>query len=108
VLTCREAIARLTFLEQGELALPDERATKRHLAACEGCLPYWRTYRATVVLERQAYAAEGRIGLEVPEDFARRVLAAARNLTGFLTSARHAIILLSGVAAAPLLAFFLR
>jgi len=109
VLTCRQAISRLTDVETGDLAAPERRATKRHLAACDGCLAYWRSYRTTVALERRAYDGEQAASdLVASEDLVRRILAAARNAPAFLASARYAIHVLSGIAAAPLIAFWLR
>ena len=108
MLTCRDAISRLADLEDGELARADRQNTRRHLAGCEGCLPYWRSYRTTVALARRAYSEEDPANLEMPEELVGEVLAHARTLSRFLASARYAFHVLSGVAAAPLLALWLR
>ena len=76
MLTCRQAISRLTDVETGDLAAPERRATKRHLAACDGCLPYWRTYRTTVALERKACLEDDATHCETPEELVREILAA--------------------------------
>ncbi len=106
MLTCRGLVARLTDLSCGDLTLSEERESKRHLARCESCASYWRTYRTTVALERQAYREPDAGWGEMPAELARRILAAARSPGSSLP--RHLVHLLSGIAAGPLLAFYLR
>jgi anti-sigma factor RsiW len=106
VLTCRGLIDRLTDFSCGDLPLSEERETKRHLARCESCASYWRSYRTMVALERQAYREPGAGWGEMPVELAREILAAARSLGSSLPW--HLVHLLSGIAAAPLLAFYLR
>ncbi len=108
MLTCRETIDRLGELESRDLAPAERRETKRHLAGCEDCLAYWRSYRTTVALERAAYSEEDPADLEIPEALVREVLASAPTVPGFLASAGYVVHILSGIAAAPLLAFWLR
>jgi anti-sigma factor RsiW len=107
VLTCRGLVARLTDFSCGDLTLSEERESKRHLARCESCASYWRTYRTTVALEREAYREPDAGWGEMPAELARRILAAARS-RGPSPSAWHLVHLLSGIAAGPLLAFYLR
>ena len=105
-MTCREVIGGLADLSGGELPAGEARESKRHLARCAPCAAYWRSYRTTVALEREAYRDV--VPPEVPEDFVRAVLAAARpRLSRFSPRAWHLVHLLSGVAAAPLIAFYL-
>src|SRR6266508_6547816 len=70
VLTCRGLVARLTDLSCGDLTLSEERESKRHLARCESCASYWRTYRTTVALERQAYREPDAGWGEMPAELA--------------------------------------
>jgi anti-sigma factor RsiW len=107
VLTCRGLVARLTDFSGGDLTLSEERESKRHLARCESCASYWRSYRTTVALERQAYREPGAGWGEMPAELAREILAAARS-RGSSLPAWHLVHLLSGIAAGPLLAFCLR
>jgi len=108
VLTCREAIDRLSELESRDLTPAERRETKRHLVGCEDCLPYWRSYRTTVALERAAYSKEDPADLEIPEALVREVLASARTVPAFLASTGYVVHIFWGIAAAPLLTFWLR
>ena len=106
MLTCRGLVARLTDFSGGDLPLSEERESKRHLARCESCASYWRSYRTTVALEREAYREPGAGWGEMPAELAREILAAARSRGSSLPW--HLIHLLSGIAAGPLLGFCLR
>ena len=100
-------VARLTGLSSGELPAGEARESKRHLARCGPCAGYWKSYRTTVALEREACRDVG--PREAPEDFVRAILAAHRTrLAGLSPRAWHLVHLLSGIAAAPLIAFYLR
>ncbi len=105
MLTCREAVARLTDLSCGNLILSQERECKRHLARCRSCASYWRSYRTTVTLEREACREPGIGREEMPSELIRSILAAARASS---LPVWHLVHLLSGIAAAPLLAISLR
>ena len=106
-MTCREVIGGLEGLSGGGLPAGEARESKRHLARCAPCAGYWKSYRTTVALEREAYRDVG--PQEVPEDFVRAVMAAARpGLSQSSPRAWHLVHLLSGIAAAPLIAFYLR
>jgi anti-sigma factor RsiW len=107
VLTCRELVSRLTDLSCGDLAVAQQRESKRHLARCESCASYWRSYRTTVALAREAYSEPGAGCGEIPPKLARGILAAARS-RGPSPLAWRLVHLLSGIAAGPLLAFYLR
>ncbi len=102
-MTCREVIGGLADLSGGELPAGEARQSKRHLARCASCAGYWKSYRTTVALEREAYRVVR--PQEVPEGLVDAILAAARPLS---SRACHLVHLLSGVAAAPLIAFYLR
>ena len=62
LLTCRGLIARLGELSCGSLAPKASREIQRHLAGCESCAAYGRSYLATIELAREAFRApaEGR------------------------------------------------
>ena len=100
-------IGGLADLSGGELPAGEARESKRHLARCAPCAGYWRGYRTTVELEREAYRDVG--PQELPEDLVGAILAVARRrLSGIPPRAWHLVHLLSGIAAAPLVAFYLR
>lgn len=106
MLSCREAIFRLGDFEGGELDPGTRRETERHLASCGSCLSYRKSYRTTVALARRA-CSEGDADLPMPEGLTRRILDAVR--IGFRSRpVFHVVHLLSGIAAAPLLVFWLR
>jgi anti-sigma factor RsiW len=107
MLTCREAVSRLADLEAGELGPGEKRETERHLAGCHSCLSYWKSYRTTVALARHACSEGDARGLPMPEGLTRRILDAIR-IRPRSKPVFHVVHLLSGVAAAPLLAFWLR
>lgn len=109
MLTCREAISRLGDLEAGELDLSEKREIERHLTGCGCCLSYWKSYRTTVALARSA-CSDGS-SLPMPEGLTRRILDSASfrsQVSGFRKPVFHVVHLLSGIAAAPLLVFWLR
>ena len=110
MLTCRGLIARLDDLSRGDLEPKEVRESKRHLARCRSCAAYRRSYRSTVELAREAYRpASGADGAEMPEALIGEILSAARTrLSGFSPRARYLVHLLAGVAAGPLIAFYLR
>ena len=107
-MTCRGLIARLGELSfGGGLAAEEIRQCKGHLARCESCAAYRRSYLTTVELAREAARAQG--GAEMPEALVGEILAAARTrFSRFSPRARYLVHLLAGVAAGPLLAFCLR
>jgi anti-sigma factor RsiW len=109
-LTCGELIARLGDLSDGELGPGEVRECKRHLARCQSCAAYRRSYLSTVELARGAYSVPGAAkATEMPEILIGEILAAARTrLPGLSPRAWHLVHLLSGIAAGPLLAFSLR
>lgn len=106
MLTCCETVSRMTDLECGELPGRQSRETRRHLAGCPSCLNSWRGYRTSVALVRQAFRDGCPANPGVPEDFVETVVVAARARSGSLSRAAYAVHLLSGIAAAPLLAFY--
>lgn len=106
MLNCREFLSRVTDFSCGDLAVPQMRETKRHLVRCASCASYWTSYRATVALARQAYGESDQA--RIPEDLVSEILAAARTAPRSFSPVWQVVHLLSGVAAAPLLAFYLR
>jgi anti-sigma factor RsiW len=107
-LTCRELIGRLADFSCGDLPAAEARESKRHLTRCESCAGYWRSYRTTVALARAAYANRNAGPPEIPEELVRGILAAARSRpAGLSPRAWRLVHLLSGIAAAPIVAFYL-
>jgi predicted anti-sigma-YlaC factor YlaD len=103
-------IARLADLGAGERGLSVTRECRRHLARCPSCAAYRQSYRAAVALAREAYRSPaGAERAELPEVLIAEILAAARRrLSDLSPRAWHLVHLLSGIAAGPLLAFYLR
>ncbi len=102
-ITCRELIE---FLDPER-----KRETDRHLASCGSCLSYWRSYRTTISLARRACFEEDAGDLPTPGTLTRRILDAVSSrfqVPGSRKPLFHVVHLLSGIAAAPLLALWLR
>jgi anti-sigma factor RsiW len=78
-LTCRELVDFLMSYLDDELPDPERRAFDAHLAVCEDCVSYLRSYEATVRLERRAFEApEAPIPDDVPEELVAAILASRR------------------------------
>ncbi len=78
-LTCRQLVDFLMSYLDGELPGPERRAFDAHLAACEDCVAYLRTYEATVRLGRLAFDTPGaRVPDDVPEELVAAILASRR------------------------------
>ena len=75
-LGCRELIEFLAAYLDDELA-PEERAAfETHLSACPDCVDYLATYRETIHLGKQAFAAEPELMEEVPAELVDAIVAA--------------------------------
>ena len=78
-LTCRELVDFLMSYLDDELPDPERRAFDAHLASCEDCVAYLRTYEAAVRLGRQAFVAPDASGCsDVPEELVAAILASRR------------------------------
>ena len=75
MLTCRETVAFLIDYFDGTLAVHERQRFDAHLAVCEACRAYLRTYEATIRMERHASAED----IDVPpEELVMAVLASRR------------------------------
>jgi anti-sigma factor RsiW len=80
-MTCRELADFLSDYLAGGLTPEIRAAFERHLTRCPACVNYLSAYRATVELNRQAFAtpeAEAEAAADVPEDLVKAILAARR------------------------------
>lgn len=78
-MTCRELADFLSDYLAGELAPGVQAAFDRHLSLCPACVNYLAAYRATVELNRRAFAdADAEAVTEAPEDLVRAILEAQR------------------------------
>jgi predicted anti-sigma-YlaC factor YlaD len=69
ILTCREAIARMSAYLDRELGMLDIARLALHLAGCAPCRAYLRTLRRTIQMA-------GRAGdVEMPDEMKRRLRA---------------------------------
>ena len=81
-LSCRELIEFLTAYLDDELA-PEERAAfEIHLSVCPYCVDYLATYRETIHLGKQAFAAGSESMEEVPAELVDAILAARSRSPG--------------------------
>jgi anti-sigma factor RsiW len=73
-MTCRELVASLGELVDGELSGHHEASAARHFARCGACRTYAESYEAAVVLGRDAFQKEEETDL--PEELVAAILAA--------------------------------
>lgn len=77
-LTCRELADFVMAYLDDELAPAARRDFEAHLAECEDCVAYLRSYRATVALERTLAGGGDADAPEMPEALVQAILAARR------------------------------
>jgi anti-sigma factor RsiW len=76
-LTCRELVEFLAEYLEGRLPESEHARFEHHLAACHSCRCYLRSYEATVLRTRDAFAGpSAELPGDVPEDLVRAILAA--------------------------------
>ncbi len=75
-LTCRELIDFLGAYLDGDLPADERAAFDAHLGVCPDCVHYLESYRETLQLGRQAFAAEGELPADVPAELVSAILAA--------------------------------
>jgi anti-sigma factor RsiW len=77
--TCRELADFIMDYLSGGL-LPAVRAEfEHHLTLCPNCVNYLAAYKATVELNRRAFATEDdEAALDVPEDLVKAIIASRR------------------------------
>ena len=75
-MTCREFADVLADYLSGDMPAPTRRVFEEHLAICENCQKYLRSYEETVKLGRRAFDHDGPVPDEVPDDLVKAVLAA--------------------------------
>jgi anti-sigma factor RsiW len=77
-ISCREVLDFLAAYLDGELA-PEVRADfEHHLTLCPACTDYLASYRATILLSRDAYGVDEPPPAEVPEELVEAILASRR------------------------------
>jgi anti-sigma factor RsiW len=78
-ITCRELIEFLHLYLDGELASDRVAEFERHLAVCESCVNYIKTYQESIALGRAACRDwDAPAGEEAPEELVAAVLSARR------------------------------
>ena len=79
MITCQELFAFLHDYESGELPAAQVAELERHLAVCPPCVTYLASYRETIRLGKQAFAAPDAAVLEpVPEELVKAILSARK------------------------------
>ena len=71
MITCRDVISFLLEYLDGSLSSDERARFEKHLAICESCTAYLKTYEATIRMERLAAVDEA----PVPEDLIKAVVA---------------------------------
>ena len=74
MITCREVISFLLEYLEGDLSPKERKRFEAHLAICESCTAYLRTYEMTIRMEKLAILEE----TEIPEDLVKAVIASRR------------------------------
>ena len=70
MISCRELISFLLEYLEGTLSQHERARFERHLAVCDSCVAYLRTYETTIRLEKLAAIEES----DVPEELVAAVL----------------------------------
>ena len=70
-MTCIEVIGFVMDYIDGTLAPGERREFDKHLAVCDSCAAYLRTYEATIRMETKTKIED----VTVPEDLVRAILA---------------------------------
>lgn len=71
MISCRELISFLLEYLEGTLSQHERARFERHLAVCDSCVAYLRTYETTIRMEKLAAIEES----DVPEELVAAVLA---------------------------------
>jgi anti-sigma factor RsiW len=73
--TCREFTGFIADYLAGTLAGETFALFERHLSRCENCRAYLSNYRATIEIEREAFAdADADVPADVPEELIQAIL----------------------------------
>jgi anti-sigma factor RsiW len=75
-MTCHEAIEFLAAFLDGELSAGQHALFLEHLAECPDCTAYLASYRETIRLGREAFAADEPALAAVPDELVQAILAA--------------------------------
>ena len=76
-MNCREATEFIMDYLSGQLDDDIVARFERHISRCDGCRAYLANYKATLVLEREAFASEP-AGETVPEELILAILQTRR------------------------------
>ena len=77
-LTCREVAAFVMDYLDDVLPAGERRTFEAHLAECEDCIAYLRSYRDTIALARTAGTTDDGAAAAMPEALVQAILAASR------------------------------
>lgn len=76
MLTCRELIDFLAGYLDGELGATARAEFESHLSGCPPCVDYLASYRATILLGKQACEPDAELPADVPRELVDAILAA--------------------------------
>jgi anti-sigma factor RsiW len=80
-ITCREVVEFLMDYLTHELDAVQRHAFDAHVAGCDECVSYIRSYEQTVRLSKQAFELDEPADEQVPEKLIEAILAARRRAT---------------------------
>lgn len=73
-MTCRDVIEFLTEYLAGNLSEADQALFERHLAVCDPCVAYLKSYQQTVQLVQESAADDPLPSEPVPEELVQAIL----------------------------------
>lgn len=81
-MTCREVIDFLADYLSAELPAAQRVAFDEHIAGCEACVAYIKSYEQAVELGKTAFEQpDGEVSEEVPDELIEAILAARKRKT---------------------------
>jgi anti-sigma factor RsiW len=84
-MSCHDVIGDLTRYLDAELKLARRVDCEAHLAGCRACLVYFRAYRVTIRLAREAWVNPAAADA-IPEPLVRAIVVAGSRLTDAVPS----------------------
>lgn len=80
-MTCREVIEFLMEYRSGDLLPAERQAFEEHLAECEACVAYIKTYEDAVNAGKAVFShPDDELPEDVPEDLVKAILAARKKV----------------------------
>jgi len=80
MITCRMFVEFLMNYLEGDMPAEERNRFDAHLAVCEACVDYMKSYQETVRLGKEAFRdLDAEVPPDVPEDLVKAILSARRD-----------------------------